>query len=95
MPWRLIAGVSFLSIALFANQAPAQSAGGNFSLRKSTVDSGGGTSSGGVYSISGTIAQVDANPQAAESDTFTLAGGFWGVISVLGDLIFKDGFESD
>ena len=33
---------------------------GDFSLDWSTIDGGGGTSTGGVYSVSGTIGQPDA-----------------------------------
>jgi hypothetical protein len=41
-----------------------------------TVDGGGGTSTGGVYSLSGTIGQADAG--AMSGGIYTLAGGFWG-----------------
>lgn len=41
-----------------------------------TIDGGGGTSSGGVYSVSGTIGQPDAGgPMTGGS--FSLYGGFW------------------
>ncbi len=41
-----------------------------------TVDGGGGTSSGGAYTLSATIGQPDASgPQAGGS--YTLTGGFW------------------
>lgn len=40
-----------------------------------TVDGGGGTSTGGVYSLSGTIGQPDAG--VLSGGTFTLTGGFW------------------
>ena len=41
-----------------------------------TIDGGGGTSSGGAYSLSGTIGQPDAGTLAGGS--YLLAGGFWG-----------------
>src|SRR5687768_6261383 len=46
----------------------------------STIDGGGGTSSGvtgsgGTYSVSGTIGQPDAG--AMTGGTYTLEGGFW------------------
>ncbi|OGO33445.1 MAG: hypothetical protein A2Z16_01040 [Chloroflexi bacterium RBG_16_54_18] len=42
-----------------------------------TVDGGGYTfSTGGSYSLGGTIGQADAG--ASSSGTYTLAGGFWG-----------------
>lgn len=40
-----------------------------------TVDSGGGTSNGGVYSLNGTIGQ--AEPGAQQGGNYSLAGGFW------------------
>lgn len=46
-----------------------------------TVDGGGGTSSGGAYSISGTIGQPDAGTLVGGS--YVLTGGFWGIISVV------------
>ena len=41
-----------------------------------TVDGGGGTSTGGVYSLSGTIGQPDAG--TLTGGNFVLDGGFWG-----------------
>ena len=47
-----------------------------FAIDWSTMDGGGGVSSGGAYSVSGTIGQPDAG-QLAGGD-YTLSGGFWG-----------------
>ena len=41
-----------------------------------TVDGGGGSSSGGTYTLSGTLGQPDAG--ALTGGTYTLGGGFWG-----------------
>ena len=41
-----------------------------------TVDGGGGTSSGGVFTLMGTIGQPDAGV-AMTGGAFTLVGGFW------------------
>jgi hypothetical protein len=41
-----------------------------------TVDGGGGTSSGGAYTLSGTIGQPDAGTLAGGN--YLLEGGFWG-----------------
>ena len=46
-----------------------------------TVDGGGGTSTGGVYSVSGTIGQPDAGKMTGGN--YTLEGGFWGLIAVV------------
>jgi hypothetical protein len=40
-----------------------------------SIDGGGGTSSGGAYSVSGTIGQPDAG--ALSGGNYTLVGGFW------------------
>jgi len=41
-----------------------------------TIDGGGGTSSGGPYTLSGTIGQPDAG--RLSGGTFVIEGGFWG-----------------
>jgi hypothetical protein len=43
-----------------------------------TVDGGGGTSTGGVYSLSGTIGQADAGTMSG--GVYTLLGGFWSAL---------------
>ena len=40
------------------------------------MDGGGGTSTGGVYSVSGTVGQPDASG-AMSGGNYTLTGGFW------------------
>ena len=50
----------------------------------STVDGGGGTSTGGVYAVTGTIGQPDAGRMSGGN--FTLDGGFWGVIATIQSL---------
>jgi len=47
----------------------------DYSITRSTIDGGGGTSSGGKYIVSGTIGQPDAAYSAAEQ--YELLGGFW------------------
>jgi hypothetical protein len=54
---------------------------GQFSIDWYTIDGGGGTSTGGVYSVSGTIGQPDAG--AMSGGNYTLEGGFWGVIAAV------------
>ena len=46
-----------------------------YSIDWSTIDGGGGTSTGGVYTVSGTIGQPDAG--TASGGVFTVRGGFW------------------
>ena len=63
-----------LSVAI---SAPAQ----NYSIDWFTIDGGGGTSSGGSYSLSGTIGQPDAGRMTGGS--YAIEGGFWGIISTV------------
>jgi hypothetical protein len=46
-----------------------------FSIDWFTIDGGGGTSTGGAFSLSGTIGQPDAGAMGGGS--FSLEGGFW------------------
>ena len=54
----------------------------NYSIEWSTVDGGGGTSTGGVYAVSGTIGQPDAGPTMSGGN-YSVDGGFWGVMAVV------------
>ena len=65
-------------VAFSSVNSPAQS----YSIDWFTIDGGGGTSAGGVYSISGTIGQPDAGPTMTGGN-FTLTGGFWSLLSVV------------
>ncbi len=53
----------------------------NYSIDWYSVDGGGGTSTGGVYAVSGTIGQPDAGVMSGGN--FTLQGGFWSIISAV------------
>ena len=46
-----------------------------------TIDGGGGKSTGGVYSVSGTVGQPDAGKMSGGS--YTIDGGFWGIIAAV------------
>ncbi|MBE7472483.1 MAG: hypothetical protein HS114_25420 [Anaerolineales bacterium] len=50
--------------------------GGSYDLSWSTLDGGGGNSSGGNYILSGTIGQPDVGSMSGGN--YVLAGGFWG-----------------
>ena len=64
----LIAGL--LMLHLTARAQP-------YSISWFTIDGGGGTSSGGIYSLSGTIGQPDANNTPMTGGAYSLTGGFW------------------
>jgi len=58
-------------------QAPAQS----FTTDWFTIDGGGGTSTGGVYSVSGTIGQPDAGRMSGGN--YTIDSGFWSILTAV------------
>src|SRR5216117_2157775 len=53
----------------------------SYSIDWFTIDGGGGASTGGVYSVSGTIGQPDAGTMSGGN--FTVNGGFWGIIAAV------------
>jgi len=59
-------------LVTLACQASAQT----YSIDWYTIDGGGGTSTGGVYSVSGTIGQPDAGALMTGGN-YSLQGGFW------------------
>jgi hypothetical protein len=54
--------------------APAQAQ--SYNIDWHTIDGGGGTSTGGVYSVSGTIGQHDAGGPMTNGQ-YSVTGGFW------------------
>lgn len=54
----------------------------NYSIVWYKIAGGGGTSSGGTYSVSGTIGQPDASG-ALSGGRYSLTGGFWSIIAVV------------
>jgi hypothetical protein len=67
----------FLSVIVSATSLFAQS----YSIDWYTIDGGGGTSTGGVYSVTGTIGQPDAGVMSGGN--YTVVGGFWGPVAVV------------
>jgi hypothetical protein len=61
--------------------APLSARCQNYSIDWFTIDGGGGTSTGGVYSLSGTIGQPDAGRMTGAS--YALDGGFWGFVGAV------------
>ena len=68
----LIIGVLLAGILVHAQQ---------YSINWYKVSGGGGTSTGGVYSISGTIGQHDAGG-AMSGGNYSVTGGFWSLYAV-------------
>ena len=53
----------------------------SYSIDWYTIDGGGGTSTGGVYSVTGTIGQPDAGGPMSGGN-FSVTGGFWAIQAV-------------
>jgi hypothetical protein len=80
--WSLKLGASLVLgcwclVLLLCPNAHAQS----YSIDWFTIDGGGGTSTGGVYSVSGTIGQPDAS-SAMTGGNYSVTGGFWSLFAV-------------
>lgn len=67
-------------IFLLGLAIPATAATLNVSIGWWTVDGGGGTSTGDIYSITGTVGQPDT--EAMSGSAFALQGGFWSLVAV-------------
>jgi|SRR6266850_610341 len=52
-----------------------------YSIDWFTIAGGGGTSTGGVFTVTGTIGQADAGHMSGGN--FTLEGGFWAIIAAV------------
>jgi hypothetical protein len=76
-PWALACVAALAAAALLGSRGEAQ----NFAVPWHTVDGGGGTSTGGIYSVSGTIGQPDAG--VLRGGNYALLGGFWGVAAAV------------
>src|SRR5215472_13995789 len=53
----------------------------NFAIDWYSIDGGGGTSTGGVFSVTGTFGQADAGHMSGGN--FALEGGFWAIIATV------------
>lgn len=66
-------------------------------ISRYVVASGGGASSGGVFSVAGSVGQIDSDPlDPARGGAFAITGGFWSgsaPTTPVSDPIFANGFE--
>lgn len=69
---RIIAALAVLAVLLFTASLQAQT----YSIDWDTIDGGGGSSTGGVFSVSSTIGQPDAGGPMT-GGIYSLTGGFW------------------
>jgi len=72
--------LSSLTLAILAALAPTSLA--QYAINWHTMDGGGGTSTGAVYSVRGTVGQPDAAAPATNGQ-YSVTGGFWSGMSVL------------
>lgn len=63
-------------LAILAGLLTAVVTSAQYAITWSTIDGGGGTSTGGVYSVSGTIGQHDAGGPLTNGQ-YSVTGGFW------------------
>ncbi len=68
-------------ILLFGLLIPTISFAQSYSIDWYKIAGGGGTSTGGVYSVSSTIGQPDASG-AMTGGSYSLTGGFWAIYAV-------------
>jgi hypothetical protein len=76
---RNILAIAILGLAVLAPSARAQST--NYSINWHTTAGGGGTSTGGVYAVSGTIGQ--SATATMSGGNYSLTGGFWSIIAAV------------
>ena len=79
--WQQGGVLAWLGLIILPAVVCLRAAGQGYSIDWSTIDDGGGTSTGGVYSVSGTIGQPDAGG-VMSSGNFSLTGGFWSLYAL-------------
>jgi len=75
---RIASRMAFLLLAAAVQLAWAKA---QYAIGWSSIDGGGGTSTGGVYSVSGSIGQPDAG--SVSGGPYSISGGFWNTITVI------------
>jgi hypothetical protein len=76
------ASVCGLRLSVFLALVCATVHAQSYSIDRYKIAGGGGTSTGAVFSVTGTIGQPDASG-AMSGNGFSLTGGFWSLISVV------------
>jgi len=84
----------FITLMLLIPATLIAQSGGDFVIKKSSIDAGGGRSEGGNFKLDGTIGQVDAS-ELITGGNYSLSGGLWNAKPVIKeDMMFKDSFEN-
>jgi hypothetical protein len=75
-PKRRYTGLATFALWLLTSVLCLRAHAQSYSIDWFTIDGGGGTSTGGVYSVSGTIGQPDAGAPMTNGQ-YSVTGGFW------------------
>ena len=67
---------SLICMSSLLNLTTSAQSGGSFEIKQSVIANGGGSGTGGTFSLDGTIGQTIAGTQSTGA-TFTLISGFW------------------
>ncbi len=73
--FRLMVMMALIVLLAASYTLVAAQTGNGYDLTWSTVEGGGGVSTGGAFEVSGTIGQADAG--ALSGGGFSLSSGFW------------------
>ena len=83
---RLLMVISIIAFLLLTIQVVRAAGDAPYTLDWWTVDSGGGTSQSGTYSLTGTVGQ--AEPGTLHGGEYSLVGGFWAVLQEAWNEVF-------
>ena len=81
-PKRRYAGLAMFAFCFLLSAFSFQALAQTYSIDWYKVSGGGGTSTGGLYQVTGTIGQHDAGGPMTGGN-YSLTGGFWALISVV------------
>ncbi len=77
----LVIGLATVLVSLAMGWTAVAQIGSSYDLTWNTIDSGGGTSSNGGYTLDGTIGQSEAGAPISDGG-YMLTGGFWAGVSI-------------
>jgi hypothetical protein len=75
-------GIALICFFILHSSFCLRASGQSYSIDWHKIAGGGGTSTGGVYAVTGTIGQHDAGGPITGGN-YSLTGGFWSLISVV------------
>ena len=72
--------IQAFALVVLASLLSLRASGQSYSIEWYKIAGGGGTSTGAVYSVSGTIGQQDAGGPMSGAN-YSMIGGFWAVFA--------------